>query len=55
MWQIQRVSERQWWQANCLEDERQILVALKRNDAYALKHQSWTRSTICAFKLNEKR
>lgn len=28
------------WQANCLKYERQILVALKRNDAYALKHQS---------------
>jgi hypothetical protein len=55
MLRIQRVSGREWWQANCLEDEQQILVALKRNDAYALKHQSWTPLTICASKLNEKR
>jgi len=55
MLRIQRVPAVEWWQANCVEDKRQILVALERNDAYALKHQSWTRSTICAFKLDEKR
>jgi len=52
---IQLVPVKEWWQGNCLEYERQILVALKRNDAYALKHQSWAPLTICASKLNEKR
>jgi hypothetical protein len=27
------------WQANCCKVERQIVVALKRNDAYAQEHQ----------------
>jgi hypothetical protein len=43
------------WQANCLKDEHEILVALERNDAYALKHQSWARWTVCAFNPNQKR
>jgi hypothetical protein len=39
------------WQGNCLEKGAEILVALKRNDEYALAHQS--RARLIGFRAPE--